>query len=177
MAKVNQNKLIGGLIVAVVTLLVVIVIVLIAQSFFPSNGKNTQSTVLGTGTNQTYTAASTVTTPAPATGSSAQTTPQGTQEEPGLTTPAATDTASGMTVYLNTSVYLRSEASWQGAKGSVIKKGSSAKVLSVDKDWYRLEYNGEQGYVYKDYISDSPISAQQTAATAVVTTAAPEPSV
>lgn len=160
MAKVNQNKLIGGLAVAVITLLVVIVIVVIAQELFPANSRNSSSTVLGTNTNQLFTAAPVTTTTAAATTTTdpypeVTTTPppQG-GDAPQVTTPApSVDNVSGQTVYLTSSVYLRAAASWSSDKGSVIKKGQSAKVIRVEGNWYVLEYNGEQGYVAKDYVS------------------------
>ncbi len=177
MAKVNQNKLIGALVVAVITLVVVIVIVLIAKSMFPANSSKSSSTLLGTDTNKVYTPSTTpaITTAPP---DDSQVTP------PVTTTPDVTDVPvlppasgttsdtspeTGNTVYLNTSVYLRGSASWKGEKGIVVNKGSAAKVVRVEGDWYVLEYNGNQGYVFKDYISDTP--------TVVTTTPAAESSV
>ncbi len=160
MAKVDQNKLIGGLAVAVITLVVVIIIVVIAQQLFPENTRQSSSTVLGTGTSKIYTASTDETTPATNSGGDApaQTT---TPSQGAVTTPGTTTTASqnaGGTVYLNTSVYLRSTADWGGVKGGIIPAGDSAVVKGEENGWYLLEYNGEQGYVYKDYISQSPIS-------------------
>ena len=160
MAKVDQNKLIGGLAVAVITLVVVIIIVVIAQQLFPENTRQSSSTVLGTGTSKTYTA-NTAETPSITNGgvdAPAQTT---TPSQGAVTTPGSTTTTNentGSTVYLNTSVYLRSTAGWDGVKGGIIPVGDSAVVKGEENGWYLLEYNGEQGYVYKDYISQSPIS-------------------
>ncbi len=158
MAKVNQNKLIGGLAVAVITLVVVIIIVLIAQTLFPANDKQSSTTVLGTGTSKSYTAS---TTPAPVTDPNGQAVTTAPPEDPSQTqepqTTTTTDGSSGTTVYLNTSVYLRAAADWNSTKGAIIPVKESAKVVRTEGDWYVLEYQGEQGYVYKDYISSTPI--------------------
>lgn len=161
MAKVNQNKLIGGLVVAVITLLVVIIIVVVAKELFPANSKNSSSTLLGTDTNPLQTAAPVTTTTAATTpettSADVTTTPQQTTgDEPAVTNDPTAPDLTGQTIYLNTSVYLRSSASWGGDKGEVVAKGESAKVVRVEGDWYVLDYNGSQGYVYKEYISQQP---------------------
>ncbi len=163
MAKVDQNKLIGGLAVAVITLVVVIIIVVIAQQLFPENTRQSSSTLLGTGTSKTYTANTAETPPVTNGGSDAPAQTTTPTQQSAVTTPEAstTTTASenaGGTVYLNTSVYLRSSADWNGTKGSIIPAGDSAVIKGEENGWYLLEYNGEQGYVYKDYISQSPVS-------------------
>lgn len=167
MAKVNQNKLIGGLAVAVITLLVVIVIVVVAKELFPANTRNSSSTVIGTDTNQLVTAAPVTTTTTTTTSATQEqqppetTTPQqGEDPQETTTTTSAQSTAdlSGQTVYLNTSVYLRSSASWGSDKGAVIPKGESATVVRTEGDWYVLEYGGSQGYVYQEYVSLAPVA-------------------
>ena len=78
MAKVNQNKVIGGLIVAVITLIVVIVIVVLAKNIFPSNDRGTSDN--GVGTN-TYSYTTTTTTPTTTTTAGESTTPSGTTSQ------------------------------------------------------------------------------------------------
>ncbi len=170
MAKVNQNKVIGGLIVAVITLIVVIVIVVIAKSIFPSNDKGTSDTGVGTNT-YSYTTTTTTTTPATTTTSGESTTASSTtsQSEATQSTEVSVET---QTMYVQDYVYMRTGPGTDNDVIVTLSRGLAVEVVKLESGWYEVIWNGQTGYVSESYLGENPPPAQSTTTTAAQVPAA-----
>ena len=58
---------------------------------------------------------------------------------------------SGKTIKATTNVTVRNAASKTGDAIGTAKTGDSYKVLGTEGDWYKIEYNGQSGYVKAEY--------------------------
>jgi Bacterial SH3 domain. len=50
------------------------------------------------------------------------------------------------------SVNFRKDASTSSTKLGEIRRGTICKLLAIDGDWYKIEYNSKTGFVYKNYV-------------------------
>lgn len=161
MAKVNQNKVIGALIVAIITLIVVIVIVVIAKGIFPSNSRETSNLSGGTGTyhyNSSSSTTTTTTTAANASGSGTTSTTTTQSSENSATEPKKI-------MYVQNYVYMRSGPGTENEIIVTLSKGLEVEVVKLEDEWYEIIWNGQTGYVYQSYLGDTPPSAGTTTTT------------
>jgi probable enterotoxin B len=50
------------------------------------------------------------------------------------------------------SVNLRKDASTSSTKLGDVKRGAICKLLAIDGDWYKIQYNSKTGFVHKNYV-------------------------
>lgn len=53
----------------------------------------------------------------------------------------------------STGVNMRASASSDGKVLALVPKNAKLTVLSADGNWYKVEFNGKTGYIYKDYLN------------------------
>lgn len=165
MAKINQNKLIGALIVGIITLIVVIVIVVVAKEIFPSNDRESSKTDLGTNTNSytTTTTTPSVTTPSQ-NGSVTESSPtQGTSQTEDTTTTQSS--VEMKTMYVQNYVYMRTGPGTENDIIETLSKGLEVQVVKLEDEWYEIVWNGITGYVYQSYLGEAPPPVTEPAVT------------
>ncbi len=161
MAKVNQNKVIGALIVAIITLLVVIVIVVIAKGIFPSNSRETSNLSGGTGTYHYNSSNSTTTTTTTAGNGSSTDTESSTATQ----SSEVTSTEPRKIMYVQNYVYMRSGPGTDSEIIITLSKGLEVEVVKLEEEWYEIIWNGQTGYVYQSYLGDAPPATDTTTTT------------
>ena len=75
-----------------------------------------------------------------------------------LTNKVQADTATVSTDTLN----LRSEASTSSAVVALLNSGDKLDIISETGNWYKVKYNGKEGYVSKDYVKVSSTGSTGT---------------
>ena len=75
-----------------------------------------------------------------------------------LSNKAFADTATVSTDTLN----LRSEASTSSAVVALLNSGDKLDIISETGNWYKVKYNGKEGYVSKDYVKVSSTGSTGT---------------
>jgi len=70
-----------------------------------------------------------------------------------LTTTSTTSTQTGTVVNVNTEVNVRSGPDTSYPKLGTAAKGSTWTVIAKTGDWYKIDYDGETGYIHGDYLS------------------------
>lgn len=75
-----------------------------------------------------------------------------------LTNKVQADTATVSTDTLN----LRSEASTSSAVVALLNSGDKLDIISETGNWYKVKYNGKEGYVSKDYVRVSSTGSTGT---------------
>lgn len=163
MAKVNQNKLIGALIVGIITLIVVIVIVVVAKEIFPSNDRESSKTDLGTNTNSftTTTTTPSVTTPS----QSASQTDNSSTESTSQTSQSTQSSVETKTMYVQNYVYMRTGPGTENEIIETLSKGLEVQVVKLEDEWYEIIWNGITGYVYQSYLGEAPPPVTQATVT------------
>lgn len=80
------------------------------------------------------------------------------------TTTALTVTALDKTMYVKSSVNVRSGPSADYGKIGSLSKGKAVKVTgkSDQTGWYRIDYNGKVGYVSDSYLQADPLPEEET---------------
>ena len=76
------------------------------------------------------------------------TTPEQKPEDKPQTETKVTGTVTGITTTLN----IRSGASTSASIIGTLKNGAKVEITGESGDWYKINYNGKVGYVYKSYI-------------------------
>ncbi len=73
------------------------------------------------------------------------------ETEPEQTDGNATETKEGY-VSANGSVNLRSEANQNSKSLGKLKKYTVVTIIAEENDWYKVSYNGQEGYISKQYV-------------------------
>ena len=68
------------------------------------------------------------------------------------------------TMYMIDDVYMRGNADAKAAALAVAKRGTEITVLGEEDQWYRVRYDDKEGYVMKEYVTDSKEEAEQVVA-------------
>lgn len=74
--------------------------------------------------------------------------------------------SNSVTKYVNaTSIYVRSKPSTDGDVVTTLIKNTDVTVTGESGDWYKIEFNGQKGYIRKDLLSDTKIETTNRSGT------------
>ena len=68
----------------------------------------------------------------------------------------------GTVVNIKTTLTVRKSASTSSKALGYLKNGSEVEIASKSGSWYKIKYNKEYGYVYKDYIKEASTNTNNT---------------
>lgn len=92
------------------------------------------------------------------------------ETEPTETEPTVTYTEVSETVYATGTVNVRNGPDTACAKLGQLTKGDSVKRTAIgDNGWSRIEYNGQEAYIYSSYLSTTKPAANDTTTTVTPT--------
>ncbi|MFT3952824.1 MAG: SH3 domain-containing protein [Oscillospiraceae bacterium] len=152
----------GVLAVVVIAALVIGVIALIFIGLFGGSTDTTVPSTISTATisPEDQHAPAGQTTTAPQDSAPSQTTTGVTTTSPDQTT---TSEPSGETMTVLNYVYLRSAPNTETSEILItLSKGKEVEILGKEGEWYKVRFNGEEGYVYQSYLGSGTQAAQPT---------------